>query len=192
MGLAGNWALFGSRTSLSEGSTDEGFSFRAVPAGGGTSRKILDHATSLTPTPDGALLVMGGTLAQGEGVYRVSPGADGAPVAKLVTGTGQPLGITLVRSDVPAVATLDAAPWRARWQLSRPNAVVLTLRNTTTGLSNTSHLSPSNDTTEPVGMDYKGRIHMDWTGWTNTGEAPNGNYTWQITAKPSNGLGPDL
>ncbi|MFD6986222.1 hypothetical protein ACFWAX_36915 [Streptomyces sp. NPDC059956] len=193
VGLAGNWALFGSRTSLSEGSTDEDFAFRAVPVGGGASRKILDHATSLAPTPDGALLVMGGTLAQGEGVYRVSPGADGAPVAKLVAGTGQPLGITLVRSDVPAVATLDKAPWKARWQLSRPNAdVTLTLRNTTTGASNTSHLNPSDNTTEPVRMDYNGRIRIDWTGWTSTGSAPNGNYTWQITAKPYNGLGPTL
>ncbi|MGW1771457.1 FG-GAP repeat domain-containing protein [Streptomyces sp. NPDC002104] len=193
VGLTGSWALFGSRTSLSESDSEDDFSFRAVPVGGGASRKILDHATSLAPTPDGALLVMGGTLAQGEGVYRVAPGPDGAPVAKLVAGTGQPLGITLVSSDVPAVATLDKAPWKARWQLSRPNAdVTLTLRNTTTGASDTSHLNPSDNTTEPVRMDYNGRIRIDWTGWTSTGSAPNGNYTWQITAKPYNGLGPTL
>ncbi|MFE9782273.1 FG-GAP repeat domain-containing protein [Streptomyces sp. NPDC005775] len=193
VGLVGDWALFGSGTALSEGSTDEDFSFRAVRVGGGTSRKILDHATSLAATPDGALLVMGGTLAQGEGVYRVTPGADGAPVVKLVAGTGEPEGITLVSSDVPAVATLDTAPWKARWQLSRYNAeVILTLRNTATGASDTSYLSPSDATTGPVGMDYHGRIRMDWTGWTDTGSAPNGNYTWQITAKPFNALGPDL
>ncbi|MET7633411.1 hypothetical protein ACWCW2_39250 [Streptomyces sp. NPDC001773] len=96
-------------------------------------------------------------------------------------------------SDVPAVATLDTAPWKARWQLSRYNAeVLLTLRNTATGASNTWDLYPSDNTTEPVGMDYYGRIRMDWTGWTDTGSAPNGNYTWQITAKPFNALGPDL
>nr|WTB31876.1 hypothetical protein OG781_22450 [Streptomyces sp. NBC_00830] len=56
MRLVWDWALFGSRTPLSAGSADEDFSFRAVPVGGGTSRKILDHATSLAATPDGALL----------------------------------------------------------------------------------------------------------------------------------------
>ncbi|WP_327171760.1 VCBS repeat-containing protein [Streptomyces sp. NBC_01336] len=193
VGLVGDWALFGSSTPLSAGSTDEDFSFRAVPVGGGTSRKILDHATSLATTPDGALLVMGGTLAQGEGVYRVYPGADGAPVVEMVAGTGEPEGITLVSSDVPAVATLDTAPWKARWQLSRYNAeVILTLRNTATGASNTWDLYPSDNTTEPVGMDYRGRIRIDWQGWLDTGSAPNGNYTWQITAKPFNALGPDL
>lgn len=193
VGMVGDWALFGSKTTLDGGSTSDDFSFRAVPVAGGTSRKILDHATSLAAAPDGALLVMGGTLAHGEGVYRVSAGADGAPVAELVAGTGQPLGITLVSSAVPAVAALDTAPWKARWQLSRSNAeVVLTLRNAATGVSDTSYLYPSDNTTEPVGMGYDGRVRLDWTGWTDSGSAPNGDYTWQITAKPFNGLGPDL
>ncbi|CAG7649674.1 hypothetical protein [Actinacidiphila bryophytorum] len=170
VGMVGDWALFGPKTTLDGGSTSDDFSFRAVPVAGGTSRKILDHATSLAASPDGALLVMGGTLAHGEGVYRVSAGADGAPVAELVAGTGQPLGITLVSSTVPAAAAVDTAPWKARWQLSRSTAeVVPTLRNAATGGSETSYLSPSDNTTEPVGMGYDGRVRLDWTGWTDSG-----------------------
>ena len=121
----------------------------------------------------------------------MSPGADGVPVAELVAGTGQPMGITLVSSDVPAVATLDTAPWKARWQLSRYNAeVILTLRNTATGASTTSYLYPP--TTPPAGVDGLPGTDTDGLdGWIDTGSAPNGNYTWQITAKPFNGLGPD-
>nr|WP_223187618.1 VCBS repeat-containing protein [Streptomyces sp. CBMA29] len=33
---------------------------------------------------------------------------------------------------------------------------------------------------------------MDWTGWVDSGSAPNGAYTWQITAKPYDNLGPTL
>ncbi|WUD74482.1 VCBS repeat-containing protein [Streptomyces sp. NBC_00510] len=193
VGLVGDWVLHGPSTSLAVGSADADHSLRAVPVGGGAGRKILDHATSLTPTPDGGVLVMGGTLAQGEGVYRVFPGADGVPLTELVAGTGQPLGITLVNSSVPAVATLDPAPWKARWQLSRPNAeVTLTLRHTATGTYNRSYLYPSS-LAGPVRMDGNGLISMDWTGWTDSGSAaPNGSYTWQLVAKPLNGLGPDL
>ncbi|MGW0703074.1 hypothetical protein ACWD0A_27945 [Streptomyces sp. NPDC002867] len=53
-----------------------------MPVGGGEPRKLLEHVTSLTPTPDGGLLAMGGTLEHDEGVYRISPGADEAPVAR--------------------------------------------------------------------------------------------------------------
>ncbi|MET7644997.1 VCBS repeat-containing protein [Streptomyces sp. NPDC005426] len=191
-GLVGDWALFGDTVPLRAGGYQD-LSFRAVPVGGGVSRKILDHATSIAATPGGDLMVMGGTLAQGEGVYRVSPGADGVPAAELVAGTGQPMGITLVSADIPAVATLDPELWRARWQLSRANAeVTLRLWNMTTGASTTFYLSPSDPPGDPVGMDPKGLIHLDWTGLFNAEAAPNGPYSWELTAKPLNGLGRDL
>lgn len=182
-GLVGDWALFGSINSLRVGGVED-HSLRAVPVGGGASRKILDHATSFAPTADGALMVMGGTLAQGEGAYRVSLGADGVPFAELVAGTGQPMGITLVSADIPAVATLDPQPWKARWKLSRSHAeVALTLRHTATGAAITYHLYPS---------DRESLIDLEWNGTMNNGAAPNGAYTWRLTAKPRNGLGPDL
>ncbi|WP_225845928.1 VCBS repeat-containing protein [Streptomyces sp. HPF1205] len=193
VGLVGDWALYGTRNPLTWGSADADLSFRAVPVKGGPSRKILDHATSLAPAPDGSLLVMGGTVAHGEGVYRISAGADGAPAAELVVGTGQPLGITLVSSNVPAVAALDVSPWRARWQLSRGNAeVTLTLRSSTTGVTEKDFLYPSDTPDSRVGMDTTGLLHIDWDGWTNSSQAPNGDWTWHVTAKPLNGLGPDL
>ena len=182
-GLVGDWALFGSSNSLRVGGAED-HSLRAVPVGGGASRKILDHATSLAPTAAGDVMVMGGTLARGEGVYRVSLGADGAPFAELVAGTGQPMGITLVSTDIPAVATLDPQPWRARWKLSRSHAeVTLTLRHTATGATSTYFLSPS---------DRASLIDLEWNGTMTDEAAPNGAYTWRLTAKPINGLGPDL
>ncbi|MFF7157905.1 FG-GAP-like repeat-containing protein [Streptomyces sp. NPDC008139] len=192
-GLVGNWAVFGPNTPLGAGSADWDFSLRAVPVGGGAVRKVLDHATTVVPAPDGAVLVTGGTVAKGEGVYRVSVGPDGAPVADMVASKGAPTKLALLSSSVPAVATLDPAPWKARWQLSRSNAeVTLTLRHTATGAVGRWHLDRTDNTTDWVRMDWAGRIFMDWTGGIDSGSAPNGAYTWQITAKPYDNLGPTL
>nr|WSX78409.1 VCBS repeat-containing protein [Streptomyces sp. NBC_00899] len=193
VGLTGDWAVFGAAVQADDGSPENDMSLKAVPLAGGTDRRLLDHATSLTSAPDGALLVMGGTVAQGEGLYRISAGSDGAPAVDMVARTGLPTAIGVVSSSVPAVATLDTAPWKARWQLSRGNAdVFITLRHTATGAVDRLYLSPTDDTTRPVRMDFSGRIFVTWDGLVDKGSAPNGDYTWQLTATPSNGLGPAL
>ncbi|MFJ2632220.1 hypothetical protein ACIO6U_09740 [Streptomyces sp. NPDC087422] len=172
-GLAGNWAVFGPNTQLGAGSADWDFSLRAVPVGGGAVRKVLDHATTVVPAPDGAVLVTGGTVAKGEGVYRISVGPDGAPVADMVASKGAPTKLALLGSSVPAVATLDPAPWKARWQLSRSNAeVTVTLRHTATGAVGRWHLDRTDNTTDWVRMDWAGRIFMDWTGGSTAAPPP--------------------
>ncbi|MFH8404828.1 FG-GAP-like repeat-containing protein [Streptomyces sp. NPDC018019] len=191
VGLVGDWALYGNERKASEGWDQRDTAFRAVPIGGHTARDVLDHATSVAPTPEGDLLVMGGSVDRGEGVYRVSAGADGAPVTKLVASTGEPTKITLVGSDVPAVAELERGHWRARWQLSRLNAdVTVTLRHTASGKERTFELRPDNREMKP------GWVDVDWDGLlgsgTDTVAAPNGAYTWKLNAKPTNGLGPDV
>ncbi|OKI04772.1 hypothetical protein A6A06_08570 [Streptomyces sp. CB02923] len=191
VGLVGNWVLYGNEETAYSGSDEWRSAFRAVTIGGSIERKVLDHASSVAPTPEGDLLAMGGSVDQGEGLYRVSAGADGAPVTKLVASTGEPTKITLVGSDLPAAAQLDRGNWRARWQLSRVNArVVITLRHTATGNERTFELFPEDKKPGP------GWVEIDWDGLISTGtstvSAPNGDYTWKITAKPDNGVGPDL
>jgi hypothetical protein len=134
VGLVGGWTLYGEHRKLNEGSSANGSAFLATPIGGGAERKVMDHATSAAPAPDGSQLVMGGTAAEGEGLYRVSAGADGAPVAKLIAATGHPTKITLEESQVPAVAELDKGRWRPKWRLTHNNAdVTVTLRHTVSG-----------------------------------------------------------
>ena len=193
LGLTGDWAVFGIVNAVDVGSAEADKTLKAVPFAGGAPRKLLDHATSVVPAPDGSLLAAGGTLAQGEGVYRVSQGPDGVPVVAMVAGTGQPTVLALTSSSVPPVATLSPAHWKARWQLSRGNAeVVLTLRNTATGAVDTSYLYPRDTPTEPTWMDTHGLITFDWDGRLGTRVGPNGAYTWQLTATPFNGIGPVL
>lgn len=151
------------------------------------SRRLLAGTVALAIATIAGPLTLPAVADAGSGAeaVRTASGATGAAVLP-------PLGITLVSSSVPAVATLDPAPWKARWQLSRPDAeVTLTLRHTATGIYDRSYLYPSSPA-GPVRMDGKGLISMDWTGWTDSGSAPNGSYTWQLVAKPLNGLGPDL
>ncbi|MFB7633150.1 FG-GAP repeat domain-containing protein [Streptomyces sp. NPDC056149] len=195
VGLVGDWALYGNAWRANEGHGSGDPAFRAVPIGGGKGRKVLDHASSLTPTPDGDLLVMGGTTENGEGLYRVSPGTDGAPVAKLLASTGERTGLALVGAQVPNVVELNKGHWKPRWQLSHGNAdVTVTLRHTASGASREFELP-----IDPAKWEDRGPIwvDLDWDGllgpsYAPNQAAPNGRYTWKLTAKPRNGIGPAL
>ncbi|MEU6959124.1 FG-GAP repeat domain-containing protein [Streptomyces chrestomyceticus] len=193
LGLTGDWVLYGNRQKLTEGDAPDGAALKAVPIGGGTARKVMDHVTSTTPAPDGTLLVMGGTVAQGEGLYRVSAKAGGeAPTVELVAGTGQPTKVTLLGADLEATARLDQRRWHPRWHLSRRNvSMTVTLRHVASGKQSVSYLNP--DLPDNNG---DGWVDLEWDGLVNVrgrGEAaPNGAYTWDVTAAPRNGIGPAL
>ncbi|GAA5211857.1 FG-GAP repeat domain-containing protein [Streptomyces thinghirensis] len=152
-----------------------------------TSTELLDHLTSAATSPDGVLHVRGGTVAEGEGLYRIAPGTDGTPAATLVASTGEPTALGLVGHNVPAVIDLDRDGGRVklRWTLSRSNAEVrVTLRHVRTG-----------KTAEAVfyGPEQNG-FTFDWLGDVDQSRAsaPNGDYTWKMTARPRNGIGPAL
>ncbi|CAM5243547.1 VCBS repeat-containing protein OS=Streptomyces tendae OX=1932 GN=GUR47_19715 PE=4 SV=1 [Streptomyces tendae] len=153
----------------------------------GSTTKLLDHLTSAATSPDGVLHVRGGTVAQGEGLYRITSDADGAPTAAMVASTGEPTGLALVGHDVPAVIDLDRDGGRVklRWTLSRDNAELrVTLRNKRTGeFAQDVFYGP-----EPTDFTF------DWRGDVVQGAAgaPNGDYTWEISAVPRNGIGPSL
>ncbi|GCD45938.1 FG-GAP repeat domain-containing protein [Streptomyces paromomycinus] len=193
VGLVGDWVVYGNDQTASSGHDAWQSALRATSIGSSIApdRKVLDHATSMAPTPEGDLLVMGGSVDQGEGLYRVSTGADHRPVVKLVASTGEPTKLTLVGSDMPAVAQLDQGRWRARWQLSRgSDAVSVTLRHTASGKQRTFGLRAYTEDDMLIWAE------VAWDGLlgsgNNTVAAPNGAYTWKLDAKPNNGIGPDL
>ncbi|MFL9683743.1 FG-GAP-like repeat-containing protein [Streptomyces sp. KL110A] len=157
----------------------------------GESFPLLDHATSLVPDGDGGLLAAGGTLAQGEGLYRIAlDAATGKPTATLVRTSGTPTTLTVVKETLPPTGTfdLDRAGGRlpAGWTLSRYNAKVsLTLTHTASG--RTVKIA---DTTPTKGVtDFP----LTWNGLYKDGlPAYNGAYTWTMRAEPANGIGPAI
>ncbi len=78
VGLVGNWVLHGYADKVYEGYAAYASALYANFIGG-PMHKVLDHATSTTPTPEGDLLVMGGTVEQGEGLYRISTEPRASP-----------------------------------------------------------------------------------------------------------------
>ncbi|MFJ5953572.1 FG-GAP repeat domain-containing protein [Streptomyces noursei] len=196
VGLVGNWVLYGTKRTVHEGWAGFPQGLYAMPADGYVAHPVMDHATSVTPTPDGDLLVMGGTTEHGEGLYRISIGAFAEPVAKLIASTGEPTKVTVLDSEIPAVTELDKGRWKARWRLSRPNVqeVAVTLRHTASGVEREVEI-PIDPEVSTSGKPTW--IELDWDGllgpsYAPDRAAPNGDYTWRLTAKPTNGVGPDL
>ncbi|MEU9295343.1 VCBS repeat-containing protein [Streptomyces sp. NPDC048266] len=155
----------------------------------GAKVKVLDHAASSVPSADGTLLVLGGTLAHGEGVYRISLAENGTPFATLVASTGRPTALTVTSSTVPTVADLDKSDGKVtlEWTLSRPLASgTVKLRHVRTGRVVIDHSFDS-------GLNWVSRTGLVQVNWNDRGgheHAPNGDYAWEFTAAPKNGIGP--
>ncbi|MFF8845009.1 FG-GAP repeat domain-containing protein [Streptomyces sp. NPDC015127] len=145
--------------------------------------KLLDNFSSVAHAPDGAVFVRGFTGA-GDGLFRIRPGADGArPDVTLVADTGRVMAVQVTESNVPGAVNLEKAGTTVpmEWTLSRANATVdLTLTHTATSRKFTKHLSqPASDS----------RFAFTWDGVLDGISAPNGAYTWGITATPTDGTG---
>ncbi|XUM00313.1 hypothetical protein ACQ86F_25720 [Streptomyces venezuelae ATCC 10712] len=155
----------------------------------GQEVRLLDTVTKAVAEPDGSLLVQGGTLADGEGLYRIRVGSDGRPAATRIASNGKPVKLTFGPSKIPAVLDLDKNRTGVNldWPLSRLNAeVTVTLRHQRTGKARTAVLQPSSN-------DYvaEGLVRFAWDGTLDSGErAFNGAYDWKLTATPKDGLGP--
>ncbi|MDQ0840322.1 VCBS repeat-containing protein [Streptomyces sp. V1I6] len=193
LGLTGNWLTYANATGVRLGNPDYQLALTAVPVDGGPSRKLLEHVTALVPSPDGSLLAMGGTLPEGEGLYRIASDTDGAPTTTLVASSGQPTAVTVLGHAVPSVIDLDkkGGSVMLAWHLSRANVqFTATLRHVRSGLVQSVHLSPligGNPVSQQVGFWWEGLLDG---GNGNAVNAPNGDYTWTIVARPTNGIGP--
>ncbi|MEU2504145.1 VCBS repeat-containing protein [Streptomyces sp. NPDC007863] len=153
--------------------------------------KVLDTFTRAAPGPDGSFLAQGGTVAHGEGVYRVGIDRDtGVPAAVQVATTGRPTALTLMGHEVPDVIDLDQDKIPTfTWNLSNGGHAYtqVTVTHTATGRSMNWY---------PLSGTAPGSKTHTWNGdlaepfTTHSSPAPNGAYTWHLTADPSNRIGP--
>jgi len=151
-----------------------------------TTVRLLDHRSSAALAPDGTLLVRGGTEEHGEGLYRISLGENGIPTAALVAGSGESTGLGTPVASVPETVTLGSNWSQAlfSWTLARNNVQgKLTLRHTASGLTKNATVSSVYTTKPPFTVSY------GWFGLLDTASAPAGDYTWEFTATPLNGIG---
>lgn len=154
---------------------------------GRTTVTLLDSTVTVLGGADGAL-AQGGTLAKGEGFYRIAPGADGRPAATMVATAEVSTALTDTRVEIPGM-DFRKAETRApiRWWLSRPQARVdVVLVHRRTGLRWSSFMGASSAVPD-------GGFATDWNGvFGDFSAALNGEYTWTLTARPENGIGPVL
>ncbi|MFF9018407.1 FG-GAP-like repeat-containing protein [Streptomyces sp. NPDC014870] len=200
--LVGAWVTLGEPSRLEQGGAwwhgqqhNPPRPLTAESAETGETVELLTHLSSSVPAPDGSLMVRGGTLAAGEGLYRVALGADGKPAATMVAPTGQATAVTLLGSTVPTVVTGDQLTKGVdfSWNLSRGDAWVWAdLIHVRTGKRVQRPLVDETSTdTSPrtVSLHWNGK---DLSSYDSTSPAPNGEYIWELTARPDDGIGPEL
>ncbi|MZG12128.1 VCBS repeat-containing protein, partial [Streptomyces sp. SID5914] len=187
-GLQGDQLIYGLPGGLTAQAPEPLFALTAYDLKTGAQTKLLDHVTSSAPSPDGVFYARGGTVAHGEGLYRVDAGTGGeaAPSASLVASTGEPTGLALVGHDIPEVIDLSRGGGRnLTWTLSRSNANITgTLRHVRTGKTQELQFG------RPTSPEFTSR----WGGDLNDSQltAYNGDYVWVMSASPLNGIGPTL
>ncbi|MFF0476881.1 FG-GAP repeat domain-containing protein [Streptomyces sp. NPDC004284] len=201
--LLGGWLTHGERRRVEEGgSTYHGvdpqspWPMTARSVDTGEKIELLAHLSSAVPAPDGSLMVRGGTLDRGEGLYRVSLGEGGKPVAELVAPTGQATAVTLRGTTVPSVITGArlAKGIDLTWDLSRGDVYAwVTLRHVRTGETEQWSLVKGDGSTAPR------TVGLRWNGWELSSSsyhpvspALSGEYTWEVYAMPDEGIGPTL
>ncbi|WP_328943170.1 VCBS repeat-containing protein [Streptomyces sp. NBC_00250] len=193
--LMGDWVAVGA-TNGGEATTTRvltaaDYRLTAHPLDGGDPVPLLDHVANTAQSPDGDLIATGGTVEKGEGLYRIAlDPATGKPTASLLVTTGVPTALTLTAENPPPSGVFDldrnGGSLNASWMFSRHNASVsLVLTHTASGRqwsSTVAMVSP----TIPFPFTWKGIFSKDRL------PAYNGDYTWNMTAKPANGIGPDV
>ncbi|MEV6200211.1 VCBS repeat-containing protein [Streptomyces sp. NPDC051771] len=168
---------------------------------GGTTR-LLDHVRAITPAADGDLLVSGGEIGTGDGVFRVSAGADGTPTARLMAVGDYPAELAEVTAPTLPSGTIDLdRAWArvpfAQYFNHQGAKYSRTITHTRTGKTHTKV-----ELFQDAGADgrFPDGIPMgwDWDGTLNSGNATdpkgslaayNGAYTWESTAVSGGGFG---
>ncbi len=197
-GLLGSWAMYGVPTALEgngTGGSGSDVAFRAKSLTSGESVKLLDYVSKVLPGPGATLLARGGTVEKGEGLYRISLGADGRPTTEQVASTGEPTRLVYLGSLTPQTLDLNAPGSHLRWKLSRINADIdLTVTHRRTGKTFSKEMSLY---TESAGSPYlcgDDTVCISWDEIAAESEmgkdAHIGAYDWTFKATPQNGVGP--
>ncbi|MFH9953402.1 VCBS repeat-containing protein [Streptomyces roseolus] len=185
IGLTGDWVTYTLTGGADATEPNPLYAMMARPLTGGTPVKVMD---STQAAHYGSDAVQGGTLAHGEGVYRIAPGADGRPVATLRASSGVGTALELTGQSVPAVFGFrPRTPFPAMsWDFSRGNAKIdVEFVHKATG-KRWSRMSGYQT------ADTR-RFFTEWEGmFDDESAARNGAYTWKLTATPRNGIGPGL
>ncbi|MFF9849686.1 FG-GAP repeat domain-containing protein [Streptomyces litmocidini] len=183
--LMGDWLAYGETNTTYRPNPLYGLTLRSLTTG--QTVKVLDSLDTIRSQSDTELLVQGGTIDQGEGLYRIAPGPDGTPAATLVASMGRSIVLQVVEQSVPATAdfrtTRGDVKLTWRFSGSLPWSAQIELIHTASGKRKTY--------TENVDPD--GRATATWNGLLDDMyTAPNGDYTWRMTAAPRNGIGPSV
>ncbi|MFF8413365.1 FG-GAP-like repeat-containing protein [Streptomyces omiyaensis] len=198
VGLLDSWQLYGTWTTLEGDGTGNPRTlvpFAAKSLASGRTVELLDYAYgTVMAGPGNTAYVRGGTVEQGDGLYRISIGADGVPTAQAVAVTGKPVALRHLGARVPQPFDL-ASHMALTWKLSRENADVdlrITHRATGKSFSKTLHLY-----SESAGSEYYYGDDVFGIRWSQIAEesemgrdAATGTYDWSFTARPQNGVGP--
>ncbi|MFF4168692.1 FG-GAP-like repeat-containing protein [Streptomyces sp. NPDC001744] len=180
----GDWVLYG---------VAPGEQFDANPLHGLTARslstgktvRLLDNMRRFRVEGADRVLAQGGTAERGEGLYRIAPGPDGTPVATFVASDGNPTAIGVETRAVPGVVDIGRNDATWRWVTNRGNAEVR---------FRVTHVASGKSwNTEPEYLGLPSAVGRTWTGmFDNRTSAHNGDYTWQMTVRPTDGIGPAL
>ncbi|MEX0171899.1 FG-GAP repeat domain-containing protein [Streptomyces sp. LMG1-1-1.1] len=181
LALVGDQVVYGQLGGMSQWQPGTHYPLTAYNLTTKTSKPLLDHAYQLAPAPDGSLYVLGGLVGQGEGMYRIAAaGSEDATVEKVAT-TGEPTELVVTDTAVPA-AELDLDKNNGfifRWALSRAANATVTVRHVRTGKTQTL-------TSNGIKEASFGWVDSNWDE-----EVHNGDFTWEIAARPVNGIGPE-
>ncbi|KQX59281.1 MULTISPECIES: VCBS repeat-containing protein [unclassified Streptomyces] len=191
LAFAGRWLTYAVPNADWATAPNPLFALTALDPATGVKATLLDAAYSSVAAPDGSILVRGGTVAQGEGVYRITDTGGATPTVTMVASTGRPTALTLLDTQVPAVVDFDKADSTAtlRWQLSRQLVSgTVKLRHVRTGRTVLEQTFDS-----PLqGASGTGTLQVTWDDRSGWQHAPNGDYVWELDATPKNGIGPAL
>ncbi|MFD3994786.1 FG-GAP repeat domain-containing protein [Streptomyces sp. NPDC058583] len=198
--LVGGWVASGQKAHIdasggAAADTVRPFTLQSIATG--EKSVALTAFSSAVAGPAGTLLVRGGTPEHGEGLYRISPRADGGrPDVELVASTGQSTVVTLTGSSTPTTLTGEqvARGVDFTWDLSRADSRVwLTL----THVRSRQTVYQGWPVPEVVAAGTPRRFTWHWDGKDLEGRdwgspAANGAYEWKLTARPDEGIGPEL
>ncbi|MFF7812315.1 FG-GAP repeat domain-containing protein [Streptomyces sp. NPDC007945] len=168
----------------------------------GATTRLLDHVREITATPEGDLLVSGGKIGTGDGIFRVSAGADGTPAATFLAEGGYPAELAEVSAPRLPSGTADfdkthGAPFTQYFNHMGVK-YRYTLKHVRTGRTYTlvqnGYVGAGDEGYYPDGIP----LGWGWDGTLNDGNASdpkgsmaafNGAYTWETVAESGGGFG---
>ncbi|MFE5791918.1 FG-GAP repeat domain-containing protein [Streptomyces sp. NPDC056503] len=196
LGLVGDWLTYSRPGGLAATTPSPARALTARHLTGGESFELLDHTVRSTDSPAGGQTVWGGSVAageNGEGVYRITAGADGVPTAVQEATTRQSTALRPGSSDLPHegkwIRPVNGvlAPTRFDFALNRGDVRVdAVFRHQDGGTLTRSWTSKERN----VRFDWDHHLGSTENGEPRHSGAPSGSYQVSFTFTPLNGIGP--